>query len=66
MDNNYLTPPEVARRLRVDDYTVRRWIHAGILEAEHMRQGGRIRYRIKKSVVEVIERRDPERHRVLV
>jgi excisionase family DNA binding protein len=61
-----MTPPEVARRLRVDDYTVRRWIHTGALEAETIREGKRNRYRIKKSVVEVIERRAPERHRKLV
>ncbi len=66
MDTNYLTPSEVARRLRVDDYTVRKWIHGGILEAESIEQGKRVRYRIKKSVVEMIERRNPERHRVLV
>jgi excisionase family DNA binding protein len=62
MDTDYLTPPEVAQRLRVDDYTVRRWIHTGALEAEAIREGRRTRYRIKKSVIDAIERRDPERH----
>ena len=66
MDADYLTPLEVAKRLRVDDYTVRRWIHSGALEAETIRQGKRSRYRIKKSIVEAIERCDPERHRKLV
>lgn len=62
----YLTPGEVAQRLRVDDYTLRRWIRTGALDAESTQEGRRVRYRIKKSVVEAIERRDPERHRRLV
>ncbi len=66
MDTDYLTPQEVARRLRVKASTVRHWIALGVLEAETIRQGRRTRHRIKKSVVEVIERRDPERHRILV
>ncbi len=66
MDTNYLTPSEVAQRLRVDDTTVRRWIHVGILEAEAFKQGKRVRYRIQKSVVETIEQRGLERHRILV
>jgi excisionase family DNA binding protein len=64
MDTDYLTPQEVAQRLRVDDYTVRGWIHAGILEAETITQGRRTRYQIKKAVIEVIERRG--RHQQLV
>jgi predicted site-specific integrase-resolvase len=52
--------------LRVDHYTLRKWIHLGILEADVIRQGKRVRYRIKRQVIEAIERRDPERHRVLV
>jgi excisionase family DNA binding protein len=66
MDTDDLTPREVARRLRVDDYTVRRWIATGILEAETMQEGKRHRHRIKKSVVDAILCRDPKRHRVLV
>ncbi len=62
----YLTPIEVATRLRLNAYTVRRWIYSGALEAETIRQGRRNRYLIKKSTVEAIERRDPERHRKLV
>jgi excisionase family DNA binding protein len=64
MDTDYLTPREVAQRLRVDDYTVRRWIHTEALEAETIRRGKRIRYRIKKSVVDAIERRS--KHQQLV
>lgn len=29
IDTEYFTPPQVARRLRVDTYTARRWIHNG-------------------------------------
>jgi excisionase family DNA binding protein len=64
MDTEYLTPSEVAARLRVDDYTVRRWIHSGILEAEAISEGKRNRYLIKKSVVEAIEQRS--KHQQLV
>jgi hypothetical protein len=53
-------------RLRVDHYPILRWIHSDALEAETIRQGKRNRYLIKKSVVEAIERREPERHRKLV
>jgi excisionase family DNA binding protein len=66
MDTIYMTPSEVARRLRVDDTTVRRWIHVGLVEAEAIQQGKRVRYRTKTSVVEAIERRDSAKHRVLV
>ncbi len=31
---DYFTPGEVARRLRVDRTTVQRWIRTGALEAE--------------------------------
>lgn len=50
-----LTVSEVARILRVDDTTVRRWITLGTLEAVvlphvNARQG----YRIKRSVLDAI------------
>lgn len=55
MDDELLTVGEVARRLRVDDTTVRRWIKDGTLEAvilPHLneRQG----YRIRRLVVDAI------------
>lgn len=62
----YLTPGEVAQRLRVDESTVRRWIRTGALEAETTQLGRKNRHHIKKSVVEAIERCDPDRHRKLV
>lgn len=51
-DNNseLLTVNEVARYLRVDDTTVRRWIKYGVLEAIALpHQGNRQGYRVKKS-----------------
>jgi len=48
-----LTVREVARRLRVDDTTVRRWIKNGALEAITLpHRGKRQAYRVKKSTME--------------
>lgn len=48
-----LTVREVARRLRVDDTTVRRWIKNGSLEAITLpHRGKRQAYRVKKSTME--------------
>lgn len=48
-----LTVREVARRLRVDDTTVRRWIKSGALEAITLpHRGKRQAYRIKKSTLD--------------
>lgn len=52
MSNNLLTVSEVARILRVDDATVRRWVKQGVLEAVvlphvHSRQV----YRIKRETL---------------
>jgi len=63
---DYFTPRELTERLRVDYTTVMRWIRSGLLEVETIREGRRNRHRIKRAVVEANERRDPERHRVLV
>lgn len=50
-----LTVKEVARQLRVDDTTVRRWIKNGALEAVTLpHRGKRQAFRIKKSVLENI------------
>jgi excisionase family DNA binding protein len=57
MEEDYLTPVQLAQRLRLNYYTVMRWIHTGALEAEPIREGKRFRYHIKKSVVEAIEQR---------
>ena len=51
--SDLLTVSEVARLLRVDDSTVRRWVKQGVLEAivlPHMNQ--RQAYRIKRETVD--------------
>src|SRR5579885_1206705 len=48
-----LTVREVAKRLRVDDTTVRRWIKSGALEAITLpHKGKRSAYRVKKSTMD--------------
>ena len=48
-----LTVREVARRLRVDDTTVRRWIKSSALDAITLpHRGKRQAYRIKRSTLE--------------
>jgi len=59
MEQEYFTPHEIAKRLRVDDTTVRRWIRTGALEAETIRQGRRNRHRIRKATIETIEKPHP-------
>jgi excisionase family DNA binding protein len=48
-----LTVREVARRLRVDDTTVRRWIKHGTLEAVSLPHvGKRQAYRVRQSTID--------------
>jgi excisionase family DNA binding protein len=48
-----LTVREVAKRLRVDDTTVRRWIKSGALEAITLpHRGKRQAYRVKRSTMD--------------
>lgn len=50
-----LTVREVARRLRVDDTTVRRWIKSGALEAITLpHRGKRQAYRIKSATLDTL------------
>lgn len=50
-----LTVREVAKRLRVDDTTVRRWIKSGALEAITLpHRGKRQAYRIKQSTLDTL------------
>ena len=48
-----LTVREIAKRLRVDDTTVRRWIKSGALEAITLpHRGRRQAYRVKSSTLD--------------
>ena len=50
-----LTVREVARRLRVDDTTVRRWIKHGTLDAVSLPHvGKRQAYRVRRSTIETL------------
>jgi excisionase family DNA binding protein len=50
-----LTVHEVARRLRVDDTTVRRWIKSGAMEAIALpHKGKRQAYRVKKTTLDAL------------
>ena len=50
-----LTVREVARQLRVDDTTVRRWIKNGVLEAISLpHKGARQAYRIRRSTLDTL------------
>ncbi len=52
-DGDLLTVREVAKQLRVDDTTVRRWIKNGVLEAIPLpHQGERQVYRVRKSTLD--------------
>lgn len=61
MNNDLLTVAEVARALRVDEATVRRWVKLGALEAiilphVNTRQG----YRVKKETLQkILEKEGP-------
>jgi len=57
-DDDLLTVQEIARRYRVDDSTVRRWINSGALEAITLPgRGKRQVFRVKKSS---LRKFDPE------
>lgn len=54
-DGELLTVREVAKQLRVDDTTVRRWIKNGILEAITLpHQGERQAYRVRRSTLDAL------------
>jgi excisionase family DNA binding protein len=51
--SDLLTVQEVARILRVDDTTVRRWVKAGVLEAVNLPHANtRKTYRIRRETLE--------------
>jgi excisionase family DNA binding protein len=50
-----LTVHEVAKRLRVDDTTVRRWVTSGVLDAIRLpHKGKRQAYRIRQTTLDKI------------
>lgn len=50
-----LTVHEVARHLRVDDTTVRRWAKSGALEVIELPHAGKRRgYRVRKSTLDAL------------
>jgi excisionase family DNA binding protein len=54
-ENDLLTVHEVAKKVRVDDTTVRRWIKNGALDAVGLPHvGKRCAYRVKRSVIEAL------------
>lgn len=53
MQEELLTVSEVAKRLRVDGATVRRWVISGALEAVRLpHKGKRAMYRVRKSTLD--------------
>lgn len=59
-EENLLTVGEVARSLRVDTTTVRRWISTGVLEAVILpHRGKRQAYRIKQQTLDQILQAQP-------
>jgi len=56
-----LTVREVAKQLRVDDTTVRRWIKNGVLEAITLpHRGARQAYRIRQATLNALLASPPE------
>ena len=54
-ETDLLTVREVAKQLRVDDTTVRRWIKNGVLEAITLpHRGTRQAYRIRRSTLDAL------------
>jgi excisionase family DNA binding protein len=54
-DAELLTVREVAKQLRVDDTTVRRWIKNGVLEAIALpHRGARQAYRIRRATLNTL------------
>ncbi len=54
-ETDLLTVREVAKQLRVDDTTVRRWIKTGVLEAITLpHRGTRQAYRIRRSTLNAL------------
>ncbi len=64
-DAELLTVREVARRLRVDDTTVRRWIKNGVLEAVTLpHRGKRQVYRVRGATLDALLAAPPSKESV--
>ena len=62
-EGELLTVHEVAKQLRVDDTTVRRWIKNGVLEAITLpHRGARQAYRIRRATLDALLAAPPEQH----
>ena len=60
-DAELLTVREVAKRLRVDDTTVRRWIKNGVLEAITLpHHGKRQVYRVRRETLDALLTSPPQ------
>jgi excisionase family DNA binding protein len=62
MDNDTLTPAEVAKRLGVSAKTIIRYARSGLLKGEAERRGllGKRRWRIERTSVEELVKRTEE------
>lgn len=61
VEDGLLTIPEVARRLRISEWTVRRWLREGRLKGFRIggtRAGWRVREEDLEAFLESLERRD--------
>ena len=64
-DAELLTVREVAKRLRVDDTTVRRWIKNGVLEAITLpHRGKRQAYRVRSATLDALLASPPPKESV--
>ena len=55
MDNEFMTMQEVARKLRMDQATVQRWAHSGIIDVIKIPSVGRNRrYRMRRAAFEAL------------
>ncbi len=62
-EGELLTVHEVAKQLRVDDTTVRRWIKNGVLEAITLpHRGARQAYRIRRATLNALLASPPAQH----
>ena len=55
MNDDLMTMREVARQLRMDEATVRRWAHSGIIDVIRLPQAGpNVRYRMRRTAFDAL------------